>query len=87
MTAASRRDRTWLTVALLLERGGLDLTDPPSYRGRTTGTYGLLRDRARRVCSRRSVKREHGTAFDRLVDEAREQLYGADPAAVKSLSA
>ena len=32
------------------------------------------------------VKREHGTAFDRLVDQAREQLYGADPAALNSLS-
>ena len=27
------------------------------------------------------VKREHGMAFDRLVDEAREQLYGIEPPA------
>jgi hypothetical protein len=27
------------------------------------------------------VKREHGMAFDRLVDQAREQLYGTVPAA------
>src|SRR3954451_1266335 len=33
------------------------------------------------------VKREHGRAFDRLVDQAREQLYGAVPAALNSLSA
>src|SRR3954451_15130788 len=32
------------------------------------------------------VKREHGRAFDRLVDQAREQLYGAVPAALNSLS-
>src|SRR3954453_17846139 len=33
------------------------------------------------------VKREHGRAFDRLVDQAREQLSGAVPAALNSLSA
>jgi hypothetical protein len=27
------------------------------------------------------VKREHGMAFDRLVDQAREQLYGTEPPA------
>jgi hypothetical protein len=32
------------------------------------------------------VKREHGMAFDRLVDQAREHPYGSDPAALKSLS-
>jgi hypothetical protein len=30
------------------------------------------------------VKREHGRAFDRLVDRAREQLYGTDSEALES---
>ena len=33
------------------------------------------------------VKREHGRAFDRLVGQAREQLYGTDTTALSSLSA
>jgi hypothetical protein len=33
------------------------------------------------------VKCEHGQAFHRLVDQAGEQLYGADPAALKSFAA
>src|SRR3954469_23508002 len=32
------------------------------------------------------VKREHGMAFDRLVDQAREQLYGTETEALNSLS-
>ena len=33
------------------------------------------------------VRREHGTEFDRLVDRAREQRYGADPSALNSSDA
>src|SRR4051794_24966671 len=73
--------RTYISIALLANRfdvlwvmGQVGHADSKM----TLDVYAQLQQR---------VKREHGMAFDRLVDEAREQLYGADTAALKSLSA
>src|SRR3954469_11986653 len=73
--------RTYISIALLANRfdvlwvmGQVGHADSKM----TLDVYAQLQQR---------VKREHGMAFDRLVDEAREQLYGADPVALKSLSA
>src|SRR3954454_18432968 len=73
--------RTYISIALLANRfdvlwvmGQVGHADSKM----TLDVYAQLQQR---------VKREHGMAFDRLVDEAREQLYGTQPAALKSLSA
>ena len=73
--------RTYISIALLANRfdvlwvmGQVGHADSKM----TLDVYAQLQQR---------VKREHGTAFDRLVDEAREQLYGPDPAALNLLSA
>src|SRR3954452_22491935 len=73
--------RTYISIALLANR--FDVLWVMAQVGHadskmTLDVYAQLQQR---------VKREHGMAFDRLVDEAREQLYGADTAALKSLSA
>jgi integrase len=67
--------RTYISIALLANRfdvlwvmGQVGHADSKM----TMDVYAHLQQR---------VKREHGTAFDRLVDEAREQLYGVEPPA------
>src|SRR3954469_2282972 len=67
--------RTYISIALLANRfdvlwvmGQVGHTDSKM----TLDVYAQLQQR---------VKREHGTAFDRLVDQAREQLYGTEPPA------
>jgi hypothetical protein len=72
--------RTYISIALLANRfdvlwvmGQVGHADSKM----TMDVYAQLQQR---------VKREHGRAFDRLVDQAREQLYDADPEALESLS-
>jgi hypothetical protein len=72
--------RTYISIALLANRfvvlwvmGQVGHADSKM----TMDVYAQLQQR---------VKREHGRAFDRLVDQAREQLSGADPTALNSLS-
>jgi hypothetical protein len=67
--------RTYISIALLANRfdvlwvmGQVGHADSKM----TMDVYAHLQQR---------VKREHGTAFGRLVDEAREQLYGIEPPA------
>jgi integrase len=67
--------RTYISIALLANRfdvlwvmGQVGHADSKM----TMDVYAHLQQR---------VKREHGTAFDRLVDEARERLYGTEPPA------
>jgi len=67
--------RTYISIALLANRfdvlwvmGQVGHADSKM----TMDVYAQLHQR---------VKREHGMAFDRLVDEAREQLYGTEPPA------
>src|SRR3954451_6829911 len=72
--------RTYISIALLANRfdvlwvmGQVGHADSKM----TKDVYAQLQQR---------FKREHGMAFDRLVGQAREQLYGGDPAALKLLS-
>src|SRR3954467_7304588 len=65
--------RTYISIALLANRfdvlwvmGQVGHADSKM----TLDVYAQLQQR---------VKREHGMAFDRLVDQAREQLYGTEP--------
>ena len=67
--------RTYISIALLANRfdvlwvmGQVGHADSKM----TMDVYAQLQQR---------VKREHGMAFDRLVDQAREQLYGTAPPA------
>jgi hypothetical protein len=73
--------RTYISIALLANRfdvlwvmGQVGHADSKM----TMDVYAQLRQR---------VKREHGRAFDRLVDQAREQLYGTDSEALESPTA
>jgi integrase len=78
LSAAAAHDphtlrRTYISIALLATR--LDMLWVMGQVGHadskmTMDVYAHLQQR---------VKREHGTAFDRLVDQAREQLYGTAP--------